>query len=148
MTRRTISTILVWVTFLSSTGCFGLFDSSSDDITGRYQVTWIDIQEQQFICIYLDDYSSSSLMLVPEYVFAVGHNDNFIIAKQHPTSGFENGFKINKFVTNYFIIEMNKKTKTEEEKVIGPLTEEEFKIRRKEFKIENIKFEMNYPEVP
>ena len=148
MTRQTILIILLWATCLTLTGCFGLFDSSSDDITGRYKVTWIDVQEQQFICVELEEYSTGSLILVPEYVFAVGHDDNFIIAKQHPTSGFENGFKIDKSVTNYYVIDMNKKIRNEEKKVIGPLTEVEFDNKRKEFKIEEIKFEMTYPEVP
>jgi hypothetical protein len=75
--------------------CFGLIDSSSDTIMGRYKVLWIGLQEQQFICEESEEYSTSCFALDPEYVFAVGHDDDFIIGKQHPTSGFENGFKVN-----------------------------------------------------
>jgi hypothetical protein len=139
---------LLWTTCLLLTGCFGLFDSSSDIITGRYKVLWIDLKEQQFICEESEKHSTSCLTLVPEYVFAVGHNDNFIIAKQHPTSSFETGFKIDTSVTNYYIIDINRRIKREGEKAIGPLTEEQFDRKRKEFKIERIKFEMTYPEIP
>jgi hypothetical protein len=126
------------------TSCFGLFDSGSSTIYGNYEVMWIDLHEQQFICESSESQSSGCIVLVSEYVFSVGHNDNFIIAKQHPTSGFENGFKIDTTVTNYFIIEINKSSN----KVIGPLTQAKFTAIRKELKIENIKFDMNYPEVP
>ncbi|HYG01797.1 MAG TPA: DUF3997 domain-containing protein [Chryseosolibacter sp.] len=148
MKGRITSVILLWTTCLILTGCFGLFDSSSDTIIGRYKVLWIDLQEQQFICEELEEYSTSCLTLVPEYVFAVGHNDNFIIAKQHPTSGFEDGFKVDTSLTNYYIIDIKRKIKTDGEKVIGPLTKEQFDRKVKEFKIEEIKFEMTYPEVP
>lgn len=126
------------------TGCFGLFDSGSDTISGNYEVVWIDLREQQFICERSETSSSSCIGLVGEYVFSVGHNDNFIIAKQHPTSGFKDGFKIDTTITNYFIIDMNQVSN----KVLGPLTQERFTTLRKELKIEEIKFEMNYPEVP
>jgi hypothetical protein len=128
--------------------CFGLFDSSSDKIIGLYTVSWIDVKEQQFICEQDEEHSTSCLTLVPEYVFAVGHDDDFIIAKQHPTSGFENDFKINTSVTNYYIIDTDKKLKTLEQKVIGPLTKEQFNQKRNELKIDKIKFDMTYPEVP
>lgn len=89
--------------------------------------------------------SSSSIGLVPEYVFSVGHDDDFIIAKQHPTSGFENGFEIDTTITNYFVIDMNRKIFRTREKVFGPLSIEQFDSLRSELKIENIKFDMNYP---
>ena len=92
--------------------------------------------------------SGSSIGLIEEYVFAVGHNEDYIIAKQHPTSGFENGFEINTKITTYFIIDMNRKTLKKGDKIIGPLKEIEFNKLRKELRIENIEFDMNYPENP
>lgn len=130
------------------TGCFGLFDSSSDRITGKYILLWIDLPQNQFISEETELNSSSSTGLIEEYVFAVGHDQDYIIAKQHPTSGFENGFEINTRVTNYFIIDMNRKTLKKGEKIFGPLREVEFNKLRKELKIENIEFDMNYPEKP
>jgi hypothetical protein len=136
------------VACLTLAGCFGLFDSASNTIIGRYKVAWIDLQEQQFICEVSEESSTNCVTLVHEYVFAVGHDDNFIIAKQHPTSGFENGFKINSSVTNYYIIDTKRQENKNFKKVIGPLTMEQFDQKRKELKIERIKFEMIYPDVP
>ncbi|MFN8334475.1 MAG: DUF3997 domain-containing protein [Cyclobacteriaceae bacterium] len=130
------------------TGCFGLFDSSSDTIVGPYKVMWIDLPEQQFICQQSEQYSTSFHVLVPEYVFAVGHDDNFIIAKQHPTAGFEDDFKIDASVTQYYIIDTNVKSEATGAKVFGPLTKAEFDSKRKEFRIEGIKFELAYADVP
>jgi hypothetical protein len=47
---------------------------------------------------------------VPPYVFAAGHNDEFIIAKQHPSEDLN--------TTNYFIIDMHRKIKKKGEKVL------------------------------
>jgi hypothetical protein len=94
---------------LSLVGCFGLFDSGSDRITGKYIVLWIDLLESQGISEEIELNSSSSIGLVSEYVYSVGHNDEFIIAKQHPTSGFDKGYEIDTSITNYFVVDMNRK---------------------------------------
>jgi len=127
------------------TSCFGLFDSGSDRITGKYIVLWIDMQENQGISEQIELNSSSSTGLVPEYVFAVGHNNDYIIAKQHPTSGFKNGFVIDTTITNYFVIDMNRKMLKTGDKVFGPFTISQFDSIRTKLKIENIKFDMIYP---
>lgn len=137
---------LLLLTSLLVTSCFGLFDNNSDRIIGKYIVLWIDLPQNQFISEERELNSSSSMVLIEEYVFAVGHNNDFIIAKQHPTSGFKNGFEINTKITNYFIIDMNRKILKKGEKVFGPLTEIKFNELRQELKIENIEFDMNYPE--
>jgi Protein of unknown function (DUF3997) len=137
---------LLLLTSLLVTSCFGLFDNNSDRIIGKYIVLWIDLPQNQFISEERELNSSSSMGLIEEYVFAVGHNNDFIIAKQHPTSGFKNGFEIKTKITNYFIIDMNRKILKKGEKVFGPLTEIKFNELRQELKIENIEFDMNYPE--
>lgn len=142
MNRRITALIILPTICLAMSGC--LFDSSSDTIRGRYKVVWIDVPEQQFICEESSEHSTSCSVLVPEYVFAVGYDDDFIIAKQHPTSGFEDGFKIDPSVTHYYIID----TRTTEEKVIGPLTEEQFDKTKKELRIERIEFDKTYIDIP
>lgn len=139
---RSLSVILIFLL----TSCFGLFDSGSDKIVGNYEVMWVDVLEQRAICEKSENSSSSWEVLVTEYVFSAGHDNNFIIAKQHPLVDRKPGeeFKIDTTVTNYFIIDMRKTTG----KVIGPLTLEEFIKQRKELNIERIEFDMNYPEVP
>lgn len=128
------------------TSCFGLFDNGSDKIVGNFEVMWLDVLEQRAICERDETYSSAWEVLVAEYVFAVGHDKNFIIAKQHPLLDRKPGedFKIDTTVTNYFIIDMRKTNG----KIIGPLTQEKFIEKRKELKIDKIEFDMNYPEVP
>jgi hypothetical protein len=139
--------VIIFTTSLF-TGYFGLFDSGSDRIIGKYITVWIDTYENQSISEEIELNSGSSIGVIQEYVFSVGHNEEFIIAKQHPTNGFEKGFEINTKITNYFIIDMNRKILKKGEKVFGPLNEKEFNKLRKELNIENIEFDLNYPEKP
>ena len=124
---------------LNLNSCF-IFDSDSDIIIGKYEVLWIDSPNTRAVC---EKYSSTgSTVLIPEYVFAVGHNSEFIIAKQHPTNGFENGNEIDKSKTNYYIVDIRNKSK-----VFGPLTKSDFNNKVSELNIEEIEFDQNYPEV-
>lgn len=131
---------------LMLTSCF--FDSGRQRITGRYYVLWIDLWANQTISKQYEKYASSYEQLVPEYVFSVGHNDEYIIAKQHPTNGFDGGYKVDTTVTNYFIIDMNKETSSEKNKVLGPFTIHQFDSLRQKLAIEDIQFDMNYPDIP
>jgi hypothetical protein len=129
---------------LTLTSCSLSLDSTSYTIIYNYEVMWVDVREQQCICERDGMLSASCSILVDEYVFSVGHNKNFIIAKQHPViyPKPSEDFKIDTSITNYFIINISTK------KVFGPLTQEEFIKQRKELKIEEIEFDMNYPEIP
>ncbi|TCI90943.1 hypothetical protein [uncultured Tenacibaculum sp.] len=72
--------------------------------------------------------------------FAVGENGDFIIAKSHPKTS-ENG--INKSVTNYHIIEVNKNTEQSPN-----LTIEQYERERKKLKIPNdLDFNIVYDEL-
>jgi len=139
-------TIIILLLILSTlTGCFGLFDSRSERITEDYILIWIDFQESQ--CIIKEwDSSGSGETIIPEYVFAVGHNDDYIIAKQHPTAGFEGRYKINDEITNYYIIDIKSNTRKTDLNVIGPLTKAEFDTLRTELKISTLDFDMTYPD--
>ena len=118
--------------------CF-IFDSHSDKIFGKYEVTWIDIPNTRAIC---ERYSSTgSTVLISEYVFAVGHNSEFIIAKQHPTNGFENGHEIDTSETNYFIVDIRKETN-----VFGPFNKSNFIKKVSELNIGTLEFDQIYPE--
>ena len=124
-------------------GC-GLFDSSSDRIAGRYIVLWIDLPRNQTISKEDKLHSSGSSTLIGPYVFAVGHNEHYIIAKQHPTNGFEGGYKISVETTNYYIINTFKDIDT----VFGPLTLSQFDSLRIRFKIQNLPFDKTYLDNP
>lgn len=135
--------IVFLITFIT-VGCFGLFDSGSDRIIGKYIVVWIDVYANQCIAKEFEEYSGSSSVIISDYVFAVGHNKDYIIAKQHPTSGFEGGYEVYTDTTNYFIIKLNQKADTEE--LFGPLSKIEFDSLREKFNIANIEFDLEYPE--
>jgi hypothetical protein len=68
-------------------------------------------------------------------VFAVGYDDEYIIAKRHPHTGY--GLSgINKKITHYYIIPLKYKVhNSPDENRIGPLSEEEFMAKRKELKM-------------
>jgi hypothetical protein len=110
---------------LSSCG-YGL--AYEEHITGIYYLTAADSEEDiSLSCLqgkgfYCDIISST--------VYAVGHNNDFIIAKQHPHQFAE---PIDKSVTNYYIIPLkNKVSEFPYDNKIGPLTLEQFNKKRKE----------------
>tara|TARA_R110000765_G_scaffold287187_1_gene383646 strand:- start:1134 stop:1550 length:417 start_codon:yes stop_codon:yes gene_type:complete len=83
----------------------------------------------------------SNRLIVPETVFALGENGDFIIAKSHPKN-LENG--INKSVTYYHIIEVDKKS-TEQS---PNLTLEQFESKRKRLNIpKDLDFDIVYEEL-
>lgn len=138
--------LLFWIlSTVILSGC-SLFDSGSKHIVGRYMVLWID--EPQNLCLSLQDStnSSGSTEIILPYVFAVGHNNRFIIAKQHPTNGFEGRFKMDTTVTHYFIIDIKKKSKFDDYTLYGPLTLTKFKRLCIRFDLQNVPFDIQYPD--
>ena len=87
-------------------------------------------------------HSSSSSTIIEPYVFAVGHNEHYIIAKQHPTNGFNGGYKIQADTTNYYIIDIYK----DRDKVFRPLTLKQFDNLRFKLNIDNLEFNQTYPD--
>ncbi len=143
MKHKTIILLLLILSTLTS--CFGIFDSQEERITGDYILIWNDFQKSQ--CVIKEwDSSGGGETIIPEYVFAVGHNDDYIIAKQHPTAGFEERYNINDKITNYYIIDITSNTRKTDLNVIGPLTKEEFYTLRNELKISTLEFDMTYPD--
>ena len=118
--------------FLSS--C--LFDSDSDKIIGDYETVWIDIPQTRSI--------NKGEEIVPAYVSEIGHNSNFIIAKQQPIKQ-GNIVTVHTDTTNYYTITVSNNS-FQDKPVYGPLSKNSFDSLRKDLKIENIKFDMFYPE--
>ena len=96
-------------------------------------------QDEMSIWFQAEEYSNQ--LIVPETVFAVGYNNDFIIAKSHPKD-LKNG--INKSVTNYHIIivaEKNPKQSTS-------LTLEQFDFDKKRLNIpDKLEFEIVFAEL-
>jgi|HubBroStandDraft_3_1064219.scaffolds.fasta_scaffold323569_1 hypothetical protein len=135
--------ILISVTL---TCCFGLFDSGKKRIIGKYIVIWIDLPQNQSLSEEFETNSSGSADIVFPYVFAVGHNDHYIIAKQHPTNGFEGGYKMDTTVTNYYILDIKTPIFNRDYTAFGPLTLNEFNSLRSKFEIESIPFDVDFPD--
>ena len=113
-----------------------LFDSDSDKIIGDYETVWIDIPQTRSI--------SKGEEIIPAYVSEIEHNSNFIIAKQQPIKQ-GNIVTVHTDTTNYYIITVSNNS-FQDKPVYGPLTKKSFDSLRQELKIENIKFDMFYPE--
>ncbi|HMU47928.1 MAG TPA: DUF3997 domain-containing protein [Chitinophagaceae bacterium] len=129
--------VKLFITAFSSillSGC--LFDSDSDKIIGDYETIWIDIPQTRSI--------NKGEQVVPAYVSEIGHNSNFIIAKQHPIE-YGNIVKVHTDTTNYYIIEVSSNS-YQDKPVYGPLTKFSFDSLRRKLSIEDIKFDMFYPE--
>ena len=118
--------------FLSS--C--LFDSDRDKIIGDYETVWIDIPQTRSI--------NKGEEIIPAYVSEIGHNSNFIIAKQQPIQQ-ANIVIVHTDTTNYYIITVSNNS-FQDKPVYGPLNKKSFDSLRQELKIENIKFDMFYPQ--
>ncbi len=80
-----------------------------------------------------------SELIVNETVFAVGYNDNFILAKSHP-----NGSKAN---TYYHIIEINKNSNNRPEQAAS-MTFEQYELKKEQLKIpSDLDFSIVYKEL-
>jgi Protein of unknown function (DUF3997) len=132
MKTHTISLFVFSMLLLS--GC--LFDSSSDKIIVDYETVWIDIPNTRGI--------SKGETIVPAYVSEIGHNIDFIIAKQHPIKN-GNITKVYMDTTNYYIIEITSNT-FQDKPVYGPLDKRSFDSLRRKLNIGDIQFDMLYPE--
>jgi len=132
---------------ISVTGCFGLFDSSADTIIGRYNVGWIDVISSRSIDMADKDGDYGGSEIIPAYVYAVGNNKRFIVAKQHPLINRLKG-KVDIKTTNYFIIDLTKENYYRQEGVLEPLKKVQFDSVCKTLNIGSIEFEMTYPDNP
>lgn len=127
----------LFIIFLASfflSGCW--FDSDSDKIIGDYETAWIDIPQKRSI--------NKREPIIPAYVSAIGHNSNFIIAKQQPIKE-GNIVSVYTDTTNYYIITVSDNA-FQDKPVYGPLSQKSFDSVRRVLKIEHIKFDMLYPE--
>jgi hypothetical protein len=108
-------------------------------VVGRYNLATIDVDEEMSLT-YGDQ------IVVPPTVFAVGHNDKYIIVKQHPYNDiFYNQLhklpdtgkeEENRNITNFYIVKINDQyTNRPDSGVFGPLTFDEYTIKKKELHI-------------
>ena len=137
---RITKIILTLIGILTLNSCWNN-PSESELIIGNYFVEWNDLVANRAIVEKTEKDSPYSTGVISNYVFAVGHNSDFIVAKQHP-------YLNDLTVTKYFIIDLNKKKSGNNTIVIGPLEKEEFDKKTTELNITELKFDQNYPENP
>jgi hypothetical protein len=127
-------------------GC-SLFNSDFEVITGQLNVGYSGREEERVICRnYTAEGDIGGLIHVPAYVFAVGHNNDFVIAKQHPIPGDDHVGEPDVNITNYYVIDINHKMSDSE--ILGPLSITQFDSVRTAYGIQDIQFDMNYPDKP
>ena len=109
------------------------------EITNDYFLFANNTLDEMSIWYHAEKYSNR--LIIPETVFAVGENGGFIIAKSHPKTT-DNG--INKSVTYYHIIEVDKKSSEQSPN----LTLEQYERERKKLNIPNdLDFDIVYEEL-
>ena len=69
--------------FLTTTSCFRDETSTIKKVTDEYYLKWVYENENQFL-LRSSNEGKSGVIEIPETVFAVGFNNKYIIAKQHP----------------------------------------------------------------
>jgi len=119
-----------WIVLLVLLLSCGSIDK--EHIIGNYYLTAVDyVDEGKDLSYNLG--SGNFVGVVGPTVFAVGYNEEYIIAKQHPR---EFPSLHDKSTINYFIVPINNKVhQSPDENKIGPLTELEFIEKRKELGI-------------
>jgi hypothetical protein len=124
--ERTIPIVLAISYALLISGC-SLFDSGVEWRSGPYALTWIDLPNE--VTLSYDMGRGAWSTLIGAQVFAVGANEQYVIAKQHP-----NGMKD---ITNYFIVEMRvgQSWAAMKDAVMGPLSEESFREKAATLKL-------------
>jgi hypothetical protein len=100
--------------------CFGLFDHGTEWRSGPYGLAWVD--DPGDVTLSYDVGKGGWAILVDSCVFAVGANQQYVVAKQHPGG--------DKTITNYFIVEIRAglpvRDRISKNAVIGPLDEKAF----------------------
>lgn len=72
------------------TSCyFGDNPSNSKNLTGNFYLTWFDSEIDQNIIYSTEKNQTTAQPVVEKSVFAIGFNEDFIIAKQHPDKSTE-----------------------------------------------------------
>jgi len=126
------------------TGCFSaLFNSDFDTIMGEYNVGWIADEKSRTICKGLNDGDKGGEELFDAYIFSVGYNAKYIVAKQHPYDSI-----VDLKTTNYFVIDYSKHPYAKQDGIYGPMNWEAYQKLNTELSIGEIDFDMNYPEDP
>jgi len=128
--------IIVISLFLFS--CLGS-EFERNEIVGNYHLTTTDHYKRD---VYIDFKlpNGDFIGVLSSSIFAVGHSEKYIIAKQHP---FTYPTEVDTAVTNYYILPVYNNTLSPEKGILGPLSLKKFQSKKTELGISNIKFIVN-----
>jgi hypothetical protein len=125
---------LCFIIIIAVTGCQGFVIDKT--VAGKFHLIAVDVKENLSLSYNLNN--GDYIGVVNQTVFAVGHNDKYIIVKQHPQI-------LGKNFTDYYIVPVIVKNQYWIEKeVIGPLRRDQFEQKKKELNIENLEFTIVY----
>ena len=125
--------LLYLIIVLVFSHCRGLV--IKEKIIDNYYFAAADSPEQTALCHHTKDDGPHYGIIIKPTVFAAGYNKDYIIAKQHPREWPD---LPDKSITNYYIVPRKEEINNWTEYyglIIGPLTELEFKEKRKELGI-------------
>jgi hypothetical protein len=114
---RKFIAVLLFAAMLAGCGGFGF--AYEKQLSGKYGLVAVDVLDQMSVSETLP--SGSAVGIINQTVFAVGWDEHFIIAKQHPNDASHH---MDKSVTKYYILRVLDGALT------GPLDESEFDIQR------------------
>lgn len=132
---RNYGGLLILLSILS--GCAWLDKSEHEKIIGSYEVGWNDLERNRCISKSIPNCDGCFEVIIDNYVYAVGHNEDFIIAKQHSAA--------DTLSVNYFVIDIKANEKINKTGVYGPLSLKDFDSLVVKFKISGLRFDLNYP---
>lgn len=114
-----------------------------EKIIDNYYIAASDDSDEKFLSFHENSDNQIYGSIIEPCVFAIGYNDKFIIAKQHPK---EFGGRVNKTITNYYILPLFPKMNWRNRNgLIDPLTLEQFLFKRKELTIsDSLMFSMEW----
>ena len=102
-----------------------LFDSGIPWRHGRFALLWIDLPDE--VRLSYEEGNGGWSEIIPARVFAVGSDDRYIVAQQHPGG--------DKAITNYFILDTKQHDSRQRAGLIGPLTAAQFERKASELKL-------------
>ena len=134
-----LKTSCVTLLLILFNSCAWLDSSEEIFLVKDYDVCWHDLESNRTICRKLSC-EGCYMPIIDDYVFAVGYDSNYIIAKTHPN------FDTSRI--DYYIINTQYETKTGSKEVYGPLKRKQFNDISERFEINNLNFSLNFNHIP
>lgn len=133
--RTFIAATLIGLTIYS---CAWLDQREHQQIIEGYEVGWNDLETNRCISKPIAGCDGCYDIVIESYVYSVGHNDHFIIAKQHPN--------LDSTITHYFVVDIIKNKENNKKGIYGPLDKDKFEGLLNQLKISTMNFDIHFPE--